>query len=126
MNQGNNQDAVNLKPNTPETNDGRRDILTVNTWIFKVEQYLELSQLNAPNNPISDENQIRLASTFLKGPAAIWWYNNVSSGNVPSTWNDFKYAVSQEFIPRDHSKRARDRLRNLKQTKSVAKYLDDF
>lgn len=68
MNQGNNQDAVNLRPNKPETYDGKRDFLTVNTWIFNIEQYLILTQLNNNNVVISDENQIRFASPFLKAP----------------------------------------------------------
>lgn len=85
MNQGNNQDAVNLKAIIPDTYEGRRNLLTVITWISNVEQYLALSQLNAQNNPISDENQIRFASSSLKEPAAIWWNNKVSPGNVPFT-----------------------------------------
>lgn len=73
-----------------------------------------------------DKNQTCFAFSFPKGSAAIWRYKNVSFGIVPSTQNDSKYAVSQGFIPRDHSKRVRDRIRNLKQPRSVAKYLDNF
>lgn len=126
MDKGTHQDLVYLKPNKPETYGGRRDFLSVNTWMFKVEHYLALYQLNDTNDPIFDENNVCFGSSFFKGSAAIWWYNNVGSGNVRSTWNDFKYTVSQDSLFRDHLKRARDRLRNLKQTKSLAQYLGDF
>lgn len=118
--------AINLKPNKPETYDGRRDFLAVNTWLFNVEQYLLLSQLSNPNVPIADESRIRFASSYLKGTASVWWFNLFSAGIIPATWNEFKAAVIREFVPSDHSKRARDRLRKLRQTKSVSRYLSDF
>lgn len=118
--------AINLKPNKPETFDVRRDFLAVNNWLFNIEQYLTLSQLSNPNALISDENRIRLASSYLKGTVAVWWFNVVSSGNAPATWNEFKNKVSREFVPSDHAKRARDRLRRLRQTNSVSRYLSEF
>lgn len=36
---------------------------------------------------------------------------------------DFKNAVIQEFVPSDHAKRARDKLCNIKDTPTVARYL---
>lgn len=45
-----------------------------------------------------------------------------STGNL----NAFKAALVREFVPSDHVRRARDKLRKLKQVKSVASYLEDF
>lgn len=42
------------------------------------------------------------------------------------TWADFKAAIIHGFVPADHERKARDHLRRVKQTKSVAKYLADF
>ena len=66
------------------------------------------------------------ASTFLTGTAAVWWYTIVQANEVPTTWIDFKKAIVTEFVPEDHVRRSRERLRKLKQTTSVAKYLSDF
>ena len=45
---------------------------------------------------------------------------------VPMTWEDFKKKVGAEFIPSDHVRRARDKLRRLKHTSSISKYLAEF
>ena len=121
-----NQGSVNLKPNKPEPYDGRRDCLVVNTWLYKVEKYLVLAGIANPAVPLNDANQILFASTFLTGTAAVWWYTLVQSGQTPTTWNEFKAAMVEEFVPEHHVRRARERLRKLKQTHSVSKYLSDF
>lgn len=118
--------AINLKPNKPETFDGRRDFITVSSWLFKVEQYLSLTQLSNPAAPISDQNRIAFASSFLTSTAASWWFTIVQSNQVPSSWNNFRTLLLQEFVPHDHERRARDKLRRLKQTQSVSKYLSEF
>lgn len=45
---------------------------------------------------------------------------------MPTTWDLFKAVVVKEFVPDDHVRRARDKLRKLKQTSSVSKYLSEF
>lgn len=117
--------AINLKPNKPDAFEGKRDFLAVSSWIFKMEQYLSLTQLSNPTTNISDENRITFASSFFTGNAASWWFTVVRSGQIPSSWNDFKALVVNEFIPNDHERRARDKLRRLKQTLSVSKYLSE-
>lgn len=118
--------SINLKPNKPETYDGTRDFVNVSTWLYKVEQFLSLTQLSAPTTIITDHNRIAFASSYLSGNAAIWWFHLVSSATTPTTWESFKAALMNEFIPRDHDRRARDKLRTLKQTTSVEKYLAEY
>lgn len=120
------QGSINLKPNKPEPYDGKRDYLVVNTWLYKVEQYLVLAQLSNPGVPLTEANRILYASTFLTSTAAVWWYTLVQANTVPATWQEFKAKVIAEFVPDDHVRRARDRLRKLTQTTSVAKYLSEF
>lgn len=120
------QGAINLKPNKPEAFDGRRDYLVVNTWLYKIEQYLSLVQLSHPTVPLTESNRILYASTFLTGTAAVWRYTLVQANTVPETWPQFKAKVIAEFVPDDHVRRARDRLRKLHQTSSVSKYLSEF
>lgn len=117
---------INLKPNKPEAYDGTRDYLLVNTWIYNVEQYLNLSQLSSQNVVVSDHNRIAFASSYLKKNAAVWWFNKVNSPESPTTWDSFKNALTAEFIPEDHCRRARNCLRKIRQTSSVEKYLAEF
>ena len=115
-----------MKHNKPEPFDGKRDCLVVNTWLYKVEQYLTLVQLTSPGMLLTDGNRILYASTFLTSTAAVWWYTVFQSNEVPIIWVAFKEAVVKAFVPEDHIRRARDRLRKLRQTSSVWKYLSDF
>ena len=64
--------SIMLKPNKPEPYDGRRDYLVVNTWLYKIEQYLIIAQLSKPSNVLSDGNRIIYASMFFTGTAAVW------------------------------------------------------
>ena len=50
----------------------------------------------------------------------------VQSGLSPKTWPQFCESIHREFVPSDYVRRARDRLRRLKQTGSVSKYLSEF
>ena len=121
-----NDGAIKLKPNKPEPYNGKRDFLVVNTWIYKLEQYMLLLQVNNPTQPLSEANKIMFASTFLTGTASVWWFTLVQSNAMPTTWEDFKATLSREFVPEDHVRRAREKLRRLRQIGSVSKYLGDF
>lgn len=118
--------SINLRPNKPDAFDGRRDYLTVNTWLFKVQQYLQLSALSGANAEITDESRIMFASSYLTSTAASWWYTVIQAGRTPTTWEEFRSMILSEFVPEDHVRRARDRLRRLKQTSSVSKYIAEF
>lgn len=50
----------------------------------------------------------------------------VNTNQIPTSWDAFKAAVVSEFVSEDHVRRARDRLRRLKQVSSVSKYLSEF
>lgn len=117
---------ITLKPNKPEPFDGRRDFLMVNTWLYKMEQYLAIVQLSNPGTELGEGNKIIYASTFFTGTAAVWWFTLVKGGTVPTSWEDFKKTVIAEFVPPDHVRRARDKLRGLKHNSSVSKYLAEF
>lgn len=118
--------GISLKPNKPETYDGKRDFLTVNTWLYKVEQYLTLIHLTNPGTPLNDASRVMYASTFLTGTAAVWWHTVVQVNQTPATWAEFKELIVKEFVPDDHVRRSRDKLRKLKQTTSVSNFLSDF
>ena len=118
--------AINVKPNKPDAFTGTRDFLVVHTWLYKMEQYINLTQLMNSDLTLNDANKIMFASTFLTGTASVWWFTRVQSNTVPATWAEFKGTISQEFVPADHVRRSREKFRRLKQTSSVSKYLSDF
>lgn len=115
-----------MKPTKPEPFDGQRDALKVNTWLYKVEVYFGLLQISNPNLQLNDQTKMNFASTLLTGNASNWWYMKVMSQAVPATWNEFMESVRKEFIPFDHVRRTRDKLRKLVQKTSVSSYLNEF
>jgi Retrotransposon gag protein len=117
---------LNLKPAKPSSYDGKRDSLTVETWLYQVEQYLALVQVGSPETPINDETKMSYASSLFTQTAATWWYMLVQAGSVPGNWEAFKVAVRSEFVPQDSSRRARDKLRKLYQVRSVSSYISEF
>jgi hypothetical protein len=94
-------------------------------WLFQFEQYADLVGL-------TDTDRVRLAATFLEGPAAVWWRSKaleLQAQQPPHNvlaWNAFKQQLVQQFKPVGSAKVARDRLAELKQVGSVSKYNTDF
>lgn len=97
----------------------------MSTWIYQVEQCLNLIQLGTMNRNIDVNTRVSFASTFFIGTLAVWWNTIVQGGTLPTTWLDFKQEVTQELIPDDHIRRAREKLLTLKQSSSVARYLSE-
>lgn len=119
-------ESMNLRPNRPDKYAGKRDFLAINTWIYKVDQYLSLMQISNPSRTISEDAKIMFGTSFLSETAAIWWFTLVQDNRTPSTWQEFKQALLNEFLPEDHVRRARDRLRATKQKGSVSKYISEY
>ena len=116
---------ASLKPNKPSIYDGKRDDLTVRTWLYQVKQYLTLCEVGN-GQQLSDQTKITFATSYMTSTAATWWYTMVSSNQVPQTWIEFENAVAKEFVPFDSAQRARDKLRRLTQRYSVAAFLAEF
>lgn len=120
------EDPIGFKPKQPESYGGKRDYLSVSTWIFKMEQYFHLVGMFKPGMLATDASRIMFASTFLVESAAIWWFTLAQTNTTPDTWTKFCDAIRSEFVPADYLRCGRDRLRKLKQTKSVSRYLAEF
>ena len=114
-----------LKPSKPDTFDGTRDALTVRAWLHNLEKYLRLVQIDQ-NTKIDARTAVDFASTYMTGTAANWWFSLVIENKIPPTWESFKLAVENEFLPKDSIIRARDKLYKLRQITNVASYLGEF
>lgn len=42
---------INLRPDRPEKYSGKRDFLLLNTWIYKLEQYVVFMKMSKPRIP---------------------------------------------------------------------------
>lgn len=103
-----------------------RFFLTVNTWLFDMDHYPTLSRLNNIVVQIFVWSKIRFASSYLKGLAAVWWYNVIATTPVANSSEDFNASVLKDFMPVDHTKRVRNISRKLWKSKSVFKVLSDL
>jgi hypothetical protein len=106
--------------------DGARDRRKLDTWLYKVEHYLDLIQVK------TDKLKINIAATLFDGYAADWWYTrtkHVREGQEPPvvSWNQFVHTMEQTFIPSEarYTTQA-DKLPVLKQTGSVPSYIANF
>lgn len=113
-----------LKPAKPDTFSSVRASGRPEAWLFVVDTYLQAAE-------IPDPHTIRLVATLLRGSAALWWQSHqrsVRESGVAAitTWAAFQTAFIEQFAPVSNVRQARDRLRSLVQTKSVAEYTTLF
>lgn len=118
--------SIGLKLNNPELLDGQQDCLVVNTWLYRMEQYILLVQVSTTSSALSDFSKIACASTFFTAAADVWWLTVDQSDTVSKTWNEFKSKTVGEFAPPDHNRRVRERPRNVKRNSSVSELLGAF
>ena len=74
---------IMLKPNKPEPFDGRNYFLVVNTWLYKMEQYLVIMQLNNPvlYSRMGTKSPTRL-HFFWNGRCLVVYYGTREQGTT--------------------------------------------
>lgn len=72
-----------VKSNTSETYDGKRESLAVTTWLFTVEQYLNLSTVLHRILHFKGEMRIASASSYFKNDEGSRWLNPASLKQAP-------------------------------------------
>lgn len=118
--------SLSLKPNKSECYDGSSGFVIVSNCLYTVHQYLSLDMLSKQTACLSGKIKIIFAASFFTSDAASWWYTIIQLGQVPTTWDKFKTLVMREFIPSDHIRKTRRKLRRLKRTDSISKFLAEF
>lgn len=121
-----NSGSINLIRNKPGSYGGKRDFLMVNTWLFKIQQYLYVSVLSNYAVSISDSDKIMFATFCISVNTAPRWYTVGKSGQLPATLENFRNFVMIKFIPRDHERCTRDKVHKPRQGTSVLIYLLGF
>jgi hypothetical protein len=104
---------------------GHRNVQAIRTYILRLEEYFQAASNLTP------EAQLLVASTYLELNAEVWWQSHLKShpkglpGKI-TTWNQFKIALRDHFLPANAMRSARDQLAKLKQLGSVQDYLTRF
>ena len=114
--------SVLPKPPKPEPFKGGRKIAS---WLFSIEQYFAVVGV------IDDGARIAYVSTLLRDTAADWWrgFNIAAQAGrkiLPTTWEEFKNAITAHFQPIHEEDFARQYIRTLKQHRSVRDYVVRF
>ena len=107
-----------VNPAKPEKYSGM--VGQADQWCFQMEQYFYICG-------IMDPQRVPFAGAMLTGNAAIWWRSVCQELVAPITsWDQFKNDLIHNFKHIDNIKVARNRLRQLKQLTSVARYYAEF
>lgn len=71
-----------IKPNKHESFAVCWEALTVNTWLYQTETYLNLNFLGNIQILLQESSRVSISSTLLKGNAAKWWQLMVQLSQV--------------------------------------------
>lgn len=77
---------------------GVHDKRMVNTWIFKIEQYLDMIKVK------TDRLRINIATAFFDAFAAEWWRNRMDNSRTGQespivSWEQFVKLMEKSFVP---------------------------
>ena len=88
-------------------------------WLFNVELFYDATGT-------AEEQRTSYAALLLTGNAQTWWKYFKEKATHPRHWDHFKNLIREQFYTINEDKKARDTLRNLKQTSSVTNYIGTF
>jgi hypothetical protein len=72
---------------------------------------------------VPEQHQVRQATSEFKDFAIFWWTGQVRDGRAPTTWEDFKVAMRDRFVPPSYHRELHKKLMRLDQgDKSVQDY----
>ena len=109
----------------PRPFDGSRDPLTIESWLFDLNEYCSYYGM-------TEAQKLRLVTAYLKGEAGIWWkntYRQIQLGRLPrfEQWAQFEAAFRRKFIPHDYQFELRSKLLRIYQNnKSVQEFIAEF
>ena len=72
-------------------------------WLFQVQEHLNLMV-------ILERGHIPYAPLLLHRNATLWWRDLCKGNNRPTTWNEFRRLLLEQFWPKHYSRCGRDDL----------------
>jgi hypothetical protein len=91
----------------------------VNKWIRLVDAYLDAAR-------IPEHNKASIARLFLRDYADTWFVMYQQTGQYQGTWTSMTTGLKGQFAGIDPKKTAREKIRELKQRRSVQEYFDEL
>ncbi|KAK1234115.1 hypothetical protein PQX77_002683 [Marasmius sp. AFHP31] len=105
-----------IKPIPPPTYDGTPDAERFQNWVMRMIQYLE-------EGYVPEEEQVMLASNFLRGKALSFFLQKVSRNHLKWQMLDLAKGIFNFCFPIDYRSQQRNKLNNCRQgNRSVIEY----
>ena len=95
----------------------------IGDWIFTMERHFRRMQEIYAN--ITDRHKVDCAVDYLRD-SALSVYKDLENSNEEVTWEKLKKALKETFQPFDQDRLVEEKLKKLKQTKTVDEYISDF
>ncbi|KAJ4723357.1 hypothetical protein OWV82_006740 [Melia azedarach] len=111
-----------IKVPEPRYFEGARDAKELENFLWDMEQYFKAAKV--PYN-----EQVSITTMYLRGDAKLWWRTRTSEdGDAQEieTWDSLKRELKAQFLPSNAGWRARELLKDLKQTGLVRDYVKQF
>ncbi|KAJ4716602.1 hypothetical protein OWV82_011594 [Melia azedarach] len=111
-----------IKVSEPRYFEGARDAKELENFLWDMEQYFKAAKV--PYN-----EQVSITTMYLRGDAKLWWRTRTSEdGDAQEieTWDSLKRELKAQFLPSNAGWRARELLKDLKQTGLVRDYVKQF
>ena len=111
-------------PSKPQPFTGRTDGDAVGAFVDAVSQYLDFY-----GDRMAEPQRVTIATALLHGSAALWYRSyrqRELGGGHSASWNELKHQLLGKFRPINSTETLRDKLYNLGQTTSVARYIEQF
>ena len=114
-----------VQPTKPDTFNGDKRT-KADVWLFELENYFAATNLQDPH-------RVPFAVSQFRDAAVTWWKHYTDAldnadppSPVRTTWNEFKKVFLETYRPIEASETARATLHAIRQTGSVAGYIDTF
>lgn len=109
-----------------ETKDvwGKQDAQEIENFLWSMERYFEATYVQG------EQEKVNIMMGYLEDHATAWWqrkHAEIMCGIcIINTWDLLKYELKKQFYLRNVEYEDRKKVRQLKHTGSILKYVDEF
>ena len=91
-----------------------------------VDEWLYNTKLNLDMAHISNDEQVKMAATYLKQVAQQFYRHKIQTSGEFTSWDQFQQDMRQQYLPPNYNATLLINLEKLKHTDTVEKYVHDF
>jgi len=108
--------SITVKIPVPKPFEGKK--FEAKAWLYKLRRYYKAVGLQETE---ADDNtrMLNVALALMSGQASKWLERLTQLNTEPTTWTQFEDAFLKQYAIIDDENRARDRLKEIRQVKSV-------